>query len=42
MAADPSLYEFLRTLEAYRKALSKDTKLILSTDSKFLNLLRRK
>ncbi len=42
MNADPKFYEFLRTLEAYKKALPKDTKFILSTDNKFLNILRNK
>jgi membrane protease subunit HflC len=41
MNADPKFYEFVRTLEAYKKALPKDTKLILSTDNKFLDILRR-
>lgn len=42
MNADPDFYEFVRTLEAYKKALPADTRLILSTDSKFLELLRKK
>lgn len=42
MSKDPSFYEFTRKLEAYRKSLPKDTKLILSTDNEFLNLLRSK
>lgn len=42
MNADPGFYEFTRTLEAYKRALPSDTKLILSTDSKFLELLRKK
>lgn len=42
MNADPAFYEFVRTLEAYKKALPQDTKLILSTESKFLELLRRR
>lgn len=42
MNADPKFYEFLRTLEAYKKALPKDTKFILSTDNKFLDILRNK
>ena len=41
MNADPKFYEFLRTLEAYTIALPKDTNLILSTDNKFLELLRK-
>lgn len=42
MGADPDFYNFVRTLEAYRKSLGNDTKLILSTDSKFLELLRKR
>jgi len=42
MNADPVFYEFLRKLEAYKKAIPADTKLILSTDSKFLDLLQKK
>lgn len=42
MNADPKFYEFLRTLEAYKKALPKDTRFILSTDNKFLEILRNK
>jgi len=41
MNADPEFYKFIRTLEAYRKALPQDTKLILSTESKFLELMRK-
>lgn len=42
MNADPDFYNFVRTLEAYKKALPADTTLLLSTDSKFLELLRKK
>jgi len=42
MGADPDFYNFVRTLEAYRKSLGNDTRLILSTDSKFLELLRKR
>ncbi len=42
MNADPAFYEFVRKLEAYKKAIPADTKLILSTDSKFLDLLQKK
>lgn len=38
---DPEFYQFLRTLEAYQKSLKDKTTVILSTDSKFLNLLER-
>ena len=36
----PEFYKFLRRLEAYKKALSKGTRLVLSTDNEFLELLR--
>ncbi len=42
MNADPSFYEFVRTLEAYRKSIPADTNMILSTENKFLDLLRKK
>lgn len=38
-AVDPSFYQFLRTLEAYRAALDARTTLVLSADSAFLKLL---
>jgi membrane protease subunit HflC len=38
-AADPSFYQFLKTLETYRTALDRKTTLILSSDSAFLRLL---
>ena len=37
---DPKLYEFIRSLDAYEKVLDSSTKLILSTDSKFLKYLK--
>lgn len=42
MNSDPSFYEFTRTLEAYRKALPPGTKMILSTDNRFLDMLRKR
>ncbi|MBI4054499.1 MAG: protease modulator HflC [Elusimicrobia bacterium] len=42
MNTDPEFYEFIRTLEAYKKGIPQDSTLILSTDSKFLELLRKK
>ena len=33
-------YNFIRTLEAYQTALGKNTRLILTTDSELLRLLR--
>jgi len=35
----PEFYSFLRRLEAYRKTLSKQTRLVLSTDNEFLQQL---
>lgn len=37
---DPELYQFLKTMEAYRASLAKETWLILSTDSEFLKYLK--
>jgi membrane protease subunit HflC len=37
---DPSFYEFVRTLEAYRKTLGEGTTLILSPSSEFFRLLK--
>jgi modulator of FtsH protease HflC len=42
MNADPDFYNFVRTLEAYKKALPADTKLLLSTENRFLELFRKK
>ncbi|MFH2202103.1 MAG: protease modulator HflC [Elusimicrobiota bacterium] len=41
MNADPDFYEFVRTLEAYRTGIPAETKLILSTDSRFLRYFRK-
>jgi len=40
LGKDPDFYEFVRTLEAYDKALGADTHFILSTDSDFLKLFK--
>jgi membrane protease subunit HflC len=37
---DPEFYQFTKTLETYRKALEKETWLLLSTDSEFLKYLK--
>ncbi|MBI4248341.1 MAG: protease modulator HflC [Elusimicrobia bacterium] len=42
MNLDPQFYEFIRTLEAYKKGIPQDSALILSTDNKFLELLRKR
>lgn len=39
-AKDPKFYEFLQSMDAYKKAIKKDTKLILSSDSEFLKFMR--
>ena len=38
-AAD--FYKFLKSMETYRKVLTKDARLVLSTDSDLFNLLKR-
>ena len=38
---DPEFYQFMKTLETYRTTLSKQTWLVLSTDSEFLKYLKR-
>lgn len=40
LSQDASFYEFSRTLDSYKKVFSKNTKLILSSNSEFLNLLK--
>jgi membrane protease subunit HflC len=40
--ADPSFYEFLRTLESYKKFLDDKTTIVLSSDSDLLRLLDKK
>ena len=37
----PEFYQFVRTLEAYRKTLTQGTRLVLTTDNEFLQLLHR-
>ena len=37
---DPDFYGFLKTMEIYEEAVSKDSSLILSTDSEFLKYLK--
>ncbi|HIE09625.1 MAG TPA: protease modulator HflC [Armatimonadetes bacterium] len=39
--ADPEFYKFMRTLEAYRRALDERTLLVLSADSEFLRMLAK-
>jgi membrane protease subunit HflC len=42
LSQDRKFYEFIRTMDAYKESLKDDTKFILSTDSPFLEMLRRK
>lgn len=42
MSADHEFYEFLRKLEACKKGIPADTRMILSTDSEFLKILQKK
>ena len=37
---DPELYQFLKTMETYRKTMGQDTTLLLSTDGEFLKFLK--
>ncbi|EQC46805.1 protease modulator HflC [Bacteriovorax sp. Seq25_V] len=39
-AKDPGFYEFMRSMDAYKASIKKDTKLILSSDSEFLKFMR--
>lgn len=41
MSQDPKFFEFVRTLNAYKKGLKEDTQFLLSTDSNFLQLLKK-
>lgn len=41
LGRDPKFFEFLRTMEAYKKSLKSDSEFILSSDSEFLRLLKR-
>jgi membrane protease subunit HflC len=38
---DPELYQFLKTMETYRKTMGPDTTLILSTDGEFFRFLKQ-
>lgn len=42
LGKNPEFYSYLRTLEAYKKALPEKAELILSTDAEFLKQLKRK
>ncbi|MDT7043888.1 protease modulator HflC [Candidatus Nitronereus thalassa] len=38
---DPKYFEFVRSMEAYRKVFAKDTTMVLSPDSEFLRFLKK-
>jgi membrane protease subunit HflC len=38
---DPEFYNFIRSMEAYKKSLKTDTTILLSEDSEFLNFLNK-
>ncbi len=38
---DPKFFEFIRSMEAYRKVFSKDTTMVLTPDSEFLRFLKK-
>jgi modulator of FtsH protease HflC len=42
LSQDRKFYEFIRTMDAYKDAFKGDTHFILSTDSPFLEMLKRK
>jgi modulator of FtsH protease HflC len=42
LSQDRKFYEFIRTMDAYKAAIKTDTKFILSTDSQFLEYLKKK
>lgn len=42
LSQDRKFYEFIRTMDAYKASLNEDTKFILSTDSPFLEMLKRR
>lgn len=41
MQKDPKFYEFVRTMDAYKKSISAETQLILSSDTEFLSLFKQ-
>ncbi len=42
LSQDRKFYEFMRTMDAYKASFKEDTGFILSTDSPFLDMLKRK
>lgn len=41
LSKDPSFYEFIRSMEAYKSSLKDDASLLLSSDSDFLKFLKK-
>lgn len=39
---DPKFFEFIRTMEAYKKVFAKDTTMVLTPDSEFLKFLKKR
>ncbi len=39
---DPKFFEFIRTMEAYKKTFAKDTTMVLTPDSEFLKYLKKR
>jgi len=39
---DPKFFEFVRTMEAYKKVFAKDTTMVLTPDSEFLKYLKKR
>ncbi len=39
---DPKYFEFIRTMEAYKKVFAKDTTMVLTPDSEFLKFLKKR
>lgn len=39
---DPKFFEFVRSMEAYKKTFAKDTTMVLSPDSEFLKFLKKR
>jgi membrane protease subunit HflC len=40
-SADPKFYAFIKTLESYEKSLAEDTRMLLTTDSEFLEYMKK-
>lgn len=42
LSQDPKFFSFMRTMDAYKKGLKGDTRMILSTDSEFLEFMKKR